>query len=382
MEETISEDRFKCQICLKTFRIKTNLERHERIHTREKPFRCNICYKTFTDKGGLVIHKKRMHFGVKPFQCDICEKKFPRKIELDQHKRIHTGEKPYDCDICGKKFSHSSSLKYHVKIHSKTHSVVKKFTCDVCGIQVAEKDKSSINLKIHKGDEKYVCSVCEGMFTLSQILDIFESNNKRNLQNDSNCEMINKTEKEEHKLGDISKEDNAMIELPTQGTDNQISDGIKSETLASHENPRKQEMSVTSSYTPYLCVHCWKSFSIESDFINHKTTCHGKESSLQNQITEPASEIQFVDCRETIKQEIKEEEIEMEDEFNPLDFMSSEFCEDVGEGGETSLKSEFKTESIDCEETVKLEIKQETHDGENLPDPTIIQYVQEDLKDY
>ena len=46
---------------------------------------------------------------------------------------------------------------------------------------------------------------------------------------------------------------------------------------------------------------------VESDYINHKTTCHGNTSSLHNQITASTSQnlTQFVDCGETIKEEIK-----------------------------------------------------------------------------
>jgi len=116
----------------------------------------------------------------------------------------------------------------------------------------------------------------------------------------------------------------------------------------------------------YLCIHCWNSFSIESDFINHKTTCHGNTSSLHNQDTASTSQINFDDCGETIKQEIKEE---VEDDFDPSDFMATEFCEDiVEEDCEISLEPEVKAESIDGKETIKLEI-QETKD---LKDPLSI----------
>ena len=46
--------------------------------------------------------------------------------------------------------------------------------------------------------------------------------------------------------------------------------------------------------------------------------------------------------------------------MNPLDFMSSEFTEGIVESGGNSLEAE----SIDCEETIKHENKQETQEIE------------------
>ena len=49
--------------------------------------------------------------------------------------------------------------------------------------------------------------------------------------------------------------------------------------------------------------------------------------------------------------------------------MNSEHCQDIVVSSEISLESELEAESIDCKETIKLEIKQEIQETEDLQDP-------------
>jgi len=51
--------------------------------------------------------------------CHVCEKTFKKKSHLLNHIKIHTGERPYKCDECSKAFIESSKLQRHKKTHEK-----------------------------------------------------------------------------------------------------------------------------------------------------------------------------------------------------------------------------------------------------------------------
>ena len=61
MGEVTSENRFKCHICLKSFKYKHVLDNHERTHTGEKPFKCDICDASFTQKSDLIKHTRNIY---------------------------------------------------------------------------------------------------------------------------------------------------------------------------------------------------------------------------------------------------------------------------------------------------------------------------------
>uniref|UniRef100_A0A0P4W1T4 C2H2-type domain-containing protein n=1 Tax=Scylla olivacea TaxID=85551 RepID=A0A0P4W1T4_SCYOL len=47
--------------------------------------------------------------------CDQCSYKARDSTNLRRHKRIHTGEKPYSCSLCGYRSTQSNNVKAHIK---------------------------------------------------------------------------------------------------------------------------------------------------------------------------------------------------------------------------------------------------------------------------
>jgi uncharacterized Zn-finger protein len=110
------------------------------VHDKKKPYVCQHegCGRGFSQISNLIRHK-RIHTGEKPFKCDQCDKAFASGSNLKQHEQTHlrqNNRKCFKCPYCDEKqFLYLISLKKHI---SQAHPGMKQDSIVVHGAPAKE----------------------------------------------------------------------------------------------------------------------------------------------------------------------------------------------------------------------------------------------------
>ena len=150
------------QGCGKTFRYKSEANRHIIIHQKDKNHRCNIsgCNKAFKRQETLEEHMK-LHGGDLPFSCDEygCGRRFASKPALRYHMLRHQNNREFRCDIdgCDKTFLTMSHLRQHQM--SSLHS--DKSVSDVSESKPYKIRKSEFETDVSTSSEDYMKEMSE-----------------------------------------------------------------------------------------------------------------------------------------------------------------------------------------------------------------------------
>lgn len=284
------------------------MNRHQLIHTGERPHECEECKKKFVHPRSLAVHIKRHRKGSKDelihenkFKCDICEKLIAGVYGLKKHMAIHNGIKPYKCHICGESFVQKSNLNYHIKSHNnekkykcgncgmafirqgdlnyhmKRHMVDKNgkqskgFMCDCCGKVLADRKNLANHVLLHSGGSKYNCEHCDKCFHCTDALK--EHTRRQHLSSKTyQCDLCGKVLASPHSLTS-----HMMIhtgEKPYK-CDQCKATFRKSGTLKAHCVLHTGEM-------PFMCIKCGTRFKHRNQLhVHRKQTCINTQFTIQ-----------------------------------------------------------------------------------------------------
>ena len=97
------------------------------------------------------------------FVCKHCSYKFKTREALQKHEMIHTDEKPFTCNTCGKGFRVQSNLDIHVRSHgmvitrSENSAVPQlQYKCQMCSFTTPSKTDMSVHIRCTHAKEKAV----------------------------------------------------------------------------------------------------------------------------------------------------------------------------------------------------------------------------------
>ncbi|CAG9864862.1 unnamed protein product [Phyllotreta striolata] len=263
---------YKCLYCTKMFKKPSDLLKHMRVHTREKPFECKICKKMFALKFNLTSHMKS-HNNVKSYKCNKCGLTFSSKKLLNNHKNFENDKLPkWQCSTCGVLFNaleealqHKMSEDQPHTIQSVTNIVIKQPLNETVHSNNTSQLKHSNARTETSKPRPFQCTKCDAKFTRNLNL------RRHMLCHDSEkrlrCQFCPKTFIDSYKL-----KEHVNLHFNMKN----YSCKICSKRFVSSTNLRRH-MITHSNERPNRCPYCPKQFQTVALVKRHVKSVHKTE---------------------------------------------------------------------------------------------------------
>ena len=153
--------------CLQVYFTQADLSRHGLSHDpskKKESLVCYVCQKSFKIKSQLISHE-RIHNGQRPFVClhPGCQWSFRTSSKLKRHERSHKNERSYVCEQCPKSYLRSEHLREHVEVVHKNQRLACPYSN--CEARFSQKHSLVVHVKKHQDDpqaldqSKYRCVI-------------------------------------------------------------------------------------------------------------------------------------------------------------------------------------------------------------------------------
>uniref|UniRef100_A0A672M9L6 Transcriptional repressor CTCF n=1 Tax=Sinocyclocheilus grahami TaxID=75366 RepID=A0A672M9L6_SINGR len=274
---------FQCELCSYTCPRRSNLDRHMKSHTDERPHKCHLCGRAFRTVTLLRNHLNT-HTGTRPHKCTDCDMAFVTSGELVRHRRYkHTHEKPFKCSMCDYASVEVSKLKRHIR----SHTGERPFQCSLCSYASRDTYKLKRHMRTHSGEKPYECYICHARFTQSGTMKMHILQKHTENVAKFHCPHCDTVIARKSDLGVHLRKQHSYIE---QGRKCRYCDAVFHEryALIQHQKSHKNEKRFKCDQCDYACRQ-------ERHMVMHKRTHTGEKPYACSQCEKTFRQKQLLD---------------------------------------------------------------------------------------